>query len=58
MMVLLHAPDGLKTFVAMVGKGAITGAFAICYLWPMELFPTPVRSLAIGLCGARFPTKV
>ena len=41
-----------KTFrliVSLVGKGAISAAFALNYIYGAELFPTTVRSRAIGV---------
>ncbi|XP_022110864.1 solute carrier family 22 member 13-like isoform X2 [Acanthaster planci] len=40
-----------RTVVAMVGKFCITATFNIVYLWTGELCPTPVRTVAIGLCS-------
>ncbi|XP_022110861.1 solute carrier family 22 member 20-like [Acanthaster planci] len=40
-----------RTVVAMVGKFCITATFYIVYLWTGELCPTPVRSVALGLCS-------
>ncbi|XP_022110865.1 solute carrier family 22 member 13-like [Acanthaster planci] len=40
-----------RTVVAMVGKFCITATFDLVYLWTGELCPTPVRTVAIGLCS-------
>ncbi|XP_071800449.1 solute carrier family 22 member 4-like [Asterias amurensis] len=40
-----------KTVVAMVGKFCITATFNTIYLWTSEMFPTPVRTVAIGMCS-------
>eukprot|EP00658_Telonema_sp_P-2_P043389 TRINITY_DN31326_c0_g1_i2.p1 TRINITY_DN31326_c0_g1~~TRINITY_DN31326_c0_g1_i2.p1 ORF type:complete len:152 (+),score=34.46 TRINITY_DN31326_c0_g1_i2:200-655(+) len=43
-------PDGgLTTTAAMTGKFGITASFAIVFVYAAELFPTVVRSLAMGL---------
>eukprot|EP01059_Diplonema_ambulator_P037240 TRINITY_DN972_c0_g2_i1.p1 TRINITY_DN972_c0_g2~~TRINITY_DN972_c0_g2_i1.p1 ORF type:complete len:428 (+),score=76.39 TRINITY_DN972_c0_g2_i1:57-1340(+) len=38
--------------LAFVGKFAITIGFSMAYIWGSELFPTSVRSLAMGCCTA------
>ena len=32
-----------RVAVAMIGKFGIAGSFAIAYLYPAEIFPTPIR---------------
>eukprot|EP00041_Stephanoeca_diplocostata_P033463 m.1106843 g.1106843 ORF g.1106843 m.1106843 type:complete len:578 (-) comp24345_c0_seq23:4131-5864(-) len=39
----------VRTVLAFGGKLGISGAFAIVYVYPVELFPTSARSGAIGL---------
>lgn len=39
----------MMTSQAMIGKTAITSAFSIVYVWPLELFPTALRSGAMGI---------
>ena len=41
--------------VAMLGKFAVAGAFAVIYLFTTELFPTEVRNIGLGVStvGAR-----
>merc|ERR1712110_1039673 len=39
---------GLIISLAMTGKFFISGTFALAYLYTAELFPTPVRSVAVG----------
>ena len=34
--------------IAMTGKFLISGTFALSYLYTAELFPTPVRNVAVG----------
>ena len=34
--------------IAMIGKFLISMTFAIAYLYTAELFPTPVRNVAVG----------
>ncbi|XP_070567958.1 organic cation transporter protein-like isoform X1 [Ptychodera flava] len=36
---------------AMIGKFAITSSYGMIYVYALELFPTPVRSIGIGLCS-------
>ena len=54
-LLLLTAGDVLGTVLVMIGKFAITGSFAITYNYTAELFPTVVRSSAVGVgtMGAR-----
>jgi len=46
----------IKTGLALMGKFGASAAFAIVFVFTAELFPTPVRNSAIGLCStfARF----
>lgn len=37
--------------LAMVGKFAIAGSFAVLYLYSAELFPTRIRNTAMGICS-------
>lgn len=37
--------------LVVVGKSALTGVYAILYIFTPELFPTTVRSTAMGLCS-------
>jgi len=39
---------GLIISLAMTGKFFISGTFALAYLYTAELFPTPVRNVAVG----------
>ena len=38
----------LLTTIAITGKFLISGTFALSYLYTAELFPTPVRNVAVG----------
>merc|ERR1719476_811216 len=38
----------LVVTLAMIGKFLIAGTFALAYLYTAELFPTPVRNVAVG----------
>ena len=35
----------------LIGKGAISGALAVVYVFTAELFPTSVRGAAVGTCS-------
>ena len=51
-VILWVAPEnsllGLIIALAMSGKFFISGTFALAYLYTAELFPTPVRNVAVG----------
>ncbi|XP_078490283.1 solute carrier family 22 member 21-like isoform X2 [Ciona intestinalis] len=36
---------------AMIGKLCVSACFAVIYLYCAELFPTPIRTTAVGLCS-------
>ncbi|XP_033127195.1 organic cation transporter protein-like [Anneissia japonica] len=38
-----------RTFVALIGKFGIAGSFGIIYVFSAELYPTPVRSVGMGI---------
>lgn len=40
-----------KTILALVGKFGAAGAFSIVYLYTAELYPTVIRSTAVGMCS-------
>ena len=40
-----------KTILSLVGKFGASASFSIVYLYTAELFPTVVRSTAVGLCS-------
>eukprot|EP01064_Diplonema_japonicum_P025618 TRINITY_DN37025_c0_g1_i1.p1 TRINITY_DN37025_c0_g1~~TRINITY_DN37025_c0_g1_i1.p1 ORF type:complete len:521 (+),score=72.58 TRINITY_DN37025_c0_g1_i1:65-1627(+) len=44
--------DDLGRVFAFVGKFGVTVAFSLAYIWGSELFPTSVRSTAMGLSTA------
>ena len=46
----LLSPDlaDVVTSLTMIGKAAITGSFSVIYVYTAELFPTPVRHIAVG----------
>eukprot|EP00930_Biecheleria_cincta_P096439 TRINITY_DN88292_c0_g1_i1.p1 TRINITY_DN88292_c0_g1~~TRINITY_DN88292_c0_g1_i1.p1 ORF type:complete len:524 (-),score=63.32 TRINITY_DN88292_c0_g1_i1:66-1406(-) len=48
-MLLSHGPT--TTAAATVGKFGITASFAIIFVYAAELFPTVLRSLAMGACS-------
>jgi len=37
--------------LVVIGKSALTGVYAVMYIFTPELFPTTVRSTAMGLCS-------
>ena len=44
--------DGIpKTILGLIGKFGATASFNIVYLYTAELFPTQIRSTAVGLCS-------
>ncbi|EOD42161.1 hypothetical protein EMIHUDRAFT_194923 [Emiliania huxleyi CCMP1516] len=47
----LPLPTAAITFAAMMGKLAASGAFNVAYFYGAELFPTSVRTAAIGACS-------
>lgn len=49
-MPLLLGSIWASTLFAMIGKLAISGAFAVVYIYPVELFPTPLRSVFLKHC--------
>ncbi|XP_072020604.1 organic cation transporter protein-like isoform X2 [Amphiura filiformis] len=36
--------------VAMIGKFSLSASYGVVYIYAAELFPTPVRSIGLGLC--------
>ncbi|XP_072178306.1 organic cation transporter protein-like [Diadema setosum] len=45
-------PSGVwLTTVAMVGKFGISGSLAVLYLYTAELYPTNIRTVAVGTCS-------
>ncbi|XP_030828463.1 organic cation transporter protein [Strongylocentrotus purpuratus] len=45
-------PAGLwLTTIAMIGKFGISGSFGIVYLYTAELYPTNIRTIAVGTCS-------
>ena len=40
-----------KTTLALIGKFGASASFSIVYLYTAELYPTQVRSTAIGMCS-------
>ncbi|XP_018584714.2 solute carrier family 22 member 16 [Scleropages formosus] len=47
-IVVPTAVDALAIFLSMTGKFAVAIAFGIIYLYSCELYPTVIRSLAVG----------
>eukprot|EP00927_Polykrikos_kofoidii_P065503 TRINITY_DN61252_c0_g1_i1.p1 TRINITY_DN61252_c0_g1~~TRINITY_DN61252_c0_g1_i1.p1 ORF type:complete len:611 (+),score=90.71 TRINITY_DN61252_c0_g1_i1:31-1833(+) len=43
------SPRASVLLLVFIGKAAISGAFGVLYLWAAELFPTDIRSRAVGL---------
>ena len=51
---LLPLPDHLlylKTLLVLVGKFGASAGFAVVFVYTAELFPTPMRNSAVGLCS-------
>ncbi|XP_071504207.1 organic cation transporter protein-like [Diadema antillarum] len=44
-------PGAILTTVAMIGKFGISASFTILYLYTCELYPTEIRSAALGTCS-------
>ncbi|XP_072021112.1 organic cation transporter protein-like isoform X2 [Amphiura filiformis] len=43
-------PPGVgRTIVAMIGKFAVTASFSVVYIFSGEIYPTPVRSIGMGM---------
>ena len=52
--IIPHSSDAmfyLGTSLALLGKFGASAGFAIVYVFTAELFPTPVRNSALGLCS-------
>jgi len=52
--VLPEEPDEMfyiRTGLALLGKFGASAGFAIVYVFTAELFPTPVRNSAVGMCS-------
>ena len=47
----LGAYEGLKIALALLGKMAVSGSFAVLYMYSAELFPTEVRYVWVMLCA-------
>ncbi|XP_038078076.1 organic cation transporter protein-like [Patiria miniata] len=46
----IFIPLGIwRTVVAMIGKFGVSASYSIIYLYTSELFPTPVRSIGVGM---------
>ena len=41
----------IRTALSLIGKFGASAGFAIVYIYTAELFPTPVRNSAVGLCS-------
>ncbi|XP_033115307.1 organic cation transporter protein-like [Anneissia japonica] len=49
-LLTILTPIGVaRTTVAMIGKFGVTASFAIVYIYSAEIYPTPVRSVGMGL---------
>ncbi|XP_022108996.1 solute carrier family 22 member 13-like [Acanthaster planci] len=48
----IFIPTGIwRTVVSMVGKFCISVTFSLIYLYSIEVFPTPVRAVGVGVCS-------
>ena len=43
--------ETLRLVLLILGKLGCSGAFATCYYYTSELFPTPIRTTAVGFCS-------
>ena len=46
-----YAPGNFKLILSLIGKFGCTVAFAIVFLYTMEMYPTEVRTTGLGLCS-------
>ena len=45
-------PDGIgKIVCVLLGKVGASGAFSTSFVYTAELFPTPIRGTAVGICS-------
>ncbi|XP_030850614.1 organic cation transporter protein isoform X1 [Strongylocentrotus purpuratus] len=45
-------PAGIgRVVMATIGKFGVTASFSIIYIYTAELYPTPLRSVGIGMCS-------
>jgi putative MFS transporter len=51
-LLLVPGPNGLLTFFACVSRGAMLGAYATIYVYTPEVYPTDLRTTALGACSA------
>ncbi|XP_071950755.1 organic cation transporter protein-like [Antedon mediterranea] len=51
-LLTIFIPMGIgRLTVAMVGKFGVTAAFGIIFFYTAELYPTNIRSVAVGICS-------
>ena len=43
--------ETLRLILLILGKLGCSGAFATCYVYTSELFPTPIRTTSVGFCS-------
>ncbi|XP_050390997.2 organic cation transporter protein [Patella vulgata] len=54
-LIILYTPPDVKwliTCFTLLGQCGINGAFALCWLWTSELFPTELRNVGTGTSSA------
>ncbi|KAJ8383079.1 hypothetical protein SKAU_G00038570 [Synaphobranchus kaupii] len=54
LLVIQMVPEKFSSFsigLAMVGKLGVTAAFSVLYISAMELYPTVVRGMGVGVCS-------
>lgn len=51
LLIIFIAPGPYRAAVGMIGKFGVTAAYGIVYLYTIELYPTSLRAVGIGICS-------